>query len=76
MTAALYGQSRTKNKGARNMKQYRTKLVDIPDRPDVLRIVITPTRKILINRSAAPDANVIWLLQHPDDRVPFLVNRC
>lgn len=55
------------------MKNYRTKIVDIPDRPDVLRIVITPTRKILINRSAAPDARIIWLLQHLDDRVPFRV---
>ena len=56
--------------------KYTVKNVLIPDRPDVLRIVITPTRKILINRSAAPDAKIIWLLQRPDDRVPFRVNRC
>lgn len=44
--------------------------VDIPDRPDVIKLIITTARLTLVNRSAAPDANIIWLLQRPDDVFP------
>lgn len=44
--------------------------VDIPDRPDVIKLIITTARLTLVNRSAAPDAKIIWLLQRPDDVFP------
>lgn len=46
------------------------KIVDIPDRPDVIKLIITTARLTLVNRSAAPDAKIIWLIQRPDDRFP------
>ena len=54
---------------AHTMK-YAVEIVDIPDRPDVIKLIITTTPLTLVNRSAAPDAKIIWLLQRPDDVFP------
>ena len=53
--------------------KYAVEIVDIPDRPDVIKLIITTTPLTLVNRSAAPDAKIIWLLQRPDDVVPARV---
>ncbi len=50
--------------------KHTVKIVDIPDRPDVIKLIITTARLTLVNRSAAPDAKIIWLLQRPDDVFP------
>lgn len=50
--------------------QYEVHFVRIPDRPDVIKLIITTTPLTLVNRSAAPDAKIIWLLQRPDDVFP------
>lgn len=54
---------------------YTVKIVDIPDRPDVIKLIITTARLTLVNRSAAPDAKIIWLLQRPDDVFPARIYR-
>lgn len=51
--------------------KHTVKIVDIPDRPDVIKLIITSARLTLVNRSAAPDAKIIWLLQRPDDVFPY-----
>ena len=50
--------------------KYTVEIVDIPDRPDVIKLIITSARLTLVNRSAAPDTKIIWLLQRPDDVFP------
>lgn len=50
--------------------QYMVRFVRIPDRLDVIKLIIPTARLTLINRSAAPDAKIIWLLQRPDDVFP------
>lgn len=47
------------------------KIVDMPECPDVIKLIITTARLTLVNRSAAPDAKIIWLLQRPDDVFPY-----
>lgn len=55
------------------IKDYNTVYVTIPDRPDIAKVVITPTRQILVNKDAAPDAKIICLLQRLDDPMPARV---
>lgn len=54
--------------------QYTYLIVSIPDRPDVLRVTIVKTRLTLLNRAAAYDARVIWLLW-PGHRFPNRIMR-
>ena len=50
--------------------KYTVKNVLIPDRPDVIKIVISYSKLMLVNKSASADAKIIWLLQSPDDLFP------
>ena len=50
--------------------QYTVRFVRIPDRPDVIKIIISYSKLMLVNRSVSVDAKIIWLLQHPDDMFP------
>lgn len=50
--------------------KYTVKNVLIPDRPDVIKIVISYSKLMLVNKSASADAKIIWLLQRPDDLFP------
>lgn len=47
--------------------KYTVRLVDIPDRPDIIKVVITPKRQIYVNISAARDAKIIQLVQSLDE---------
>lgn len=55
------------------MKQYTTKTVRIPGHPEIAEIIITPARLKLINRTAAPDAKIIRLVQRLAEPPEFVV---
>lgn len=42
-------------------------------RPDVGWVYVAHANVILVNKSADPDAKIIWLLQRPDDVFPARV---
>lgn len=50
--------------------KYSIKNVYIPDRPDIIKVMMIPSRRVLINKAAARDAKIIWLLVRPDDVFP------
>ena len=50
--------------------QHTVRFAQIPDRPDVIKIVISYSKLMLVNKSASADAKIIWLLQSPDDLFP------
>lgn len=55
--------------------KYAQLSVLIPDRPDIIKIIIVPAGKILINKAAAPDAKIIRLVQRLDECADFTIKR-
>lgn len=55
------------------MKEYRERLVSIPNRTEIKKIVIVPAKLILINKDAAQDAKIIRLVQQPEEDLEFPV---
>lgn len=55
------------------MKEYRERLVSIPSRTEIKKIVIVPAKLILINKDAAQDAKIIRLVQQPEEDLEFPV---
>lgn len=49
------------------------RLVSIPSRPDVIKVIIVPAHVTWINANAASDANVIRLVQNLKERLEFHV---
>ena len=54
---------------AHTMK-YAVKDILMPDRPDVSKVYVAYANVMLLNKSADPDAKIIWLIQCPSDRFP------
>lgn len=52
------------------MRHYTVKTIRIPDRPDVLWIVVTPLEQILVNLCADPTAKILWLVQRLECPLP------
>lgn len=50
--------------------QYTVKNILMPDRSDVSKIYVAYANVMLVNKSADPNAKIIWLVQHPSDRLP------
>ena len=55
--------------------KYTVKYIQMPERSDVSKVYVTYpnvmfVNVILLNKSADPDAKIIWLIQHPSDRLP------
>lgn len=48
----------------------KVKMASIPERPDVLKVVLTPAKLTLLNRDAAEDAKIIWLMQNLENDFP------
>lgn len=48
-------------------RNYSIVYVTIPERPDIIKVVITPKRQIYVNVSAAHDAKIIQLVQNLDE---------
>lgn len=51
------------------------RLVSIPSRLDVIKVIVVPMKLTLINQTAAPDAKVIRLIQSLDEPVGLRLER-
>lgn len=49
------------------------RLVSIPDRPDVIKVIVIPAQVTWVNIDAAPDAKIIRLVQNLKERLEFQV---
>lgn len=50
--------------------KYAVKDILMPDRPDVSKVYVAYANVMLLNKSADPDAKIIWVIKHPYDRFP------
>lgn len=50
--------------------KYTVKYIQMPERSDVSKVYVSYASVMLVNKSADPDAKIIWLIQHPSDRFP------
>lgn len=49
------------------------RLVSIPSRPDVIKVIVVPAHVTWINADTAPDAKIIRLVQNLKERLEFHV---
>lgn len=49
------------------LDSYDTDYIELPQHPEIERIVVEPLKTIYTNLSAAPDANIIRVVRNMDD---------
>lgn len=53
------------------LADFSTDYVDIPDRPDIEKLIVLPLKTIYINLNADADADIIWLVYDLEQSLPF-----